>query len=71
MFAGVRTQSWDVALSDQGPGFLEVNFGGDLNLAQLGPVTAKLCDLATEINASFPCPGGWQAADSGENGTHF
>jgi len=33
--AGIRTQSWDVALSDQGPGFLEVNFGGDLNLAQL------------------------------------
>jgi hypothetical protein len=24
-----------VALSDQGPVFLEVNFGGDLNLAQL------------------------------------
>lgn len=21
-------------------------------------MTAKLCDLATEINASFPCPGG-------------
>ena len=35
VFAGIRTQSWDVALSDQGPVFLEVNFGGDLNLAQL------------------------------------
>ena len=33
--AGIRTQSWDVALSDQGPGFLEVNFRADLNLAQL------------------------------------
>jgi hypothetical protein len=33
--AGIRTQSWDVALSDQRPGFLEVNFRADLNLAQL------------------------------------
>jgi hypothetical protein len=32
---GVRTQAWDVALSSQGPVLLEVNFGGDLNLAQL------------------------------------
>jgi hypothetical protein len=30
--AGIRTQSWDVALSDQRPGFLEVNFRADLNL---------------------------------------
>jgi hypothetical protein len=35
VFAGIRTQSWDVALSEQGPVFLEVNFGGNLNLAQL------------------------------------
>lgn len=35
IFPGIRTQSWDVALTDQGPVFLEVNFGGDLNLAQL------------------------------------
>jgi hypothetical protein len=35
VFAGIRAQSWDVALSDQGPASLEVNFGGDLNLAQL------------------------------------
>ena len=32
---GVRTQSWDVALTDWGPILLEVNWGGDLNLAQL------------------------------------
>jgi len=32
---GIRTQSWDVALTDSGPVLLEVNFGGDLNLAQL------------------------------------
>ena len=34
-FPGVRTQSWDVALTDDGPVLLEVNWGGDLNLAQL------------------------------------
>ena len=32
---GLRTQSWDIELTDQGPVPLEVNFGGDLNLAQL------------------------------------
>ena len=35
VFAGVRTQSWDIALTEAGPVFLEVNFGCDLNLAQL------------------------------------
>lgn len=34
-FSGVRTQSWDVALTHRGPVLLEVNWGGDLNLAQL------------------------------------
>ena len=34
-FAGIRTQSWDIALSDPAPTFLELNFGGDLNLHQL------------------------------------
>jgi len=33
---GIITRSWDVALTDSGPVLLEVNFGGDLNLAQLG-----------------------------------
>lgn len=32
---GVRTQSWDVAMTRNGPVLLEVNFGGDVNLAQL------------------------------------
>ena len=32
---GVRTQAWDVALAEEGPVLLEVNYGGDLNLAQL------------------------------------
>ena len=35
LLPGVRTQSWDVALTDAGPVPLEVNFGGDLNLTQL------------------------------------
>lgn len=32
---GIRTQSWDVTLTDEGPVLLEVNWGGDLNLHQL------------------------------------
>ena len=35
LLPGIRTQSWDVALSEHGPVLLEVNFGGDLNLSQL------------------------------------
>lgn len=35
MFPGIRTQSWDIALSDKGPILMELNFGGDLNLHQL------------------------------------
>ena len=35
LLPAIRTQSWDIALTDAGPIPLEVNFGGDLNLAQL------------------------------------
>ena len=35
IFPGIRTQSWDIALTEHGPVCLEVNYGGDLNLAQL------------------------------------
>lgn len=35
LFPGIRTQSWDVALTQGGPHLLEVNFGGDLDLHQL------------------------------------
>jgi hypothetical protein len=35
VFAGIHSQSWDVALTDHWPVLLEVNFGGDLNLTQL------------------------------------
>lgn len=34
-FAGIRTQSWDIALAHLAPIFLELHFGGDLNLHQL------------------------------------
>jgi hypothetical protein len=35
LFPGVRTQSWDIALTSDGPVLLEFNYGGDLNLHQL------------------------------------
>jgi hypothetical protein len=35
VFAGIRTQSWDLALTSDGSVFLELNYGGDLNLHQL------------------------------------
>ncbi len=41
---GTRTQSWDVALTDKGPVLLEVNFGRNLNLAQLAHGTGVLDD---------------------------
>jgi hypothetical protein len=48
MFAGIRTQSWDVALTEHGPILLEVNFGGDLNLPQLAAEKGILDDVYTE-----------------------
>jgi len=48
-FAGIKVQSWDVALTSNGPTVLEVNYGGDLNLAQLasgkGVMEREYCDL--------------------------
>lgn len=44
MFPPIRTQSWDVALSDTGPLALELNFGGDLNLHQLAHDRGVLSD---------------------------
>ena len=35
LLPGIRTQGWDIAICRDGPVLVEVNFGGDLNLAQL------------------------------------
>jgi hypothetical protein len=45
---GIRTQSWDVALAAQGPVLLEVNYGGDLNLAQVAHGAGVLDDRFAE-----------------------
>ena len=48
LFPGIRTQSWDIALTDKGPIPLEVNFGGDLNLTQLASGKGVLDDTYRE-----------------------
>lgn len=48
IFPGVRTQSWDVALTPEGPVPLEFNFGGDLNLHQLAHRRGALTDSYVE-----------------------
>ena len=45
---GIRTQSWDVALTDRGSVLLEVNYGGGLNLAQLAHGVGVLDETYTE-----------------------
>jgi putative polysaccharide biosynthesis protein len=44
LFPGIRTQSWDVALTADGPVLLELNFGGDVNLHQLAHNRGILSD---------------------------
>jgi hypothetical protein len=44
LFPGIRTQSWDIALSDSGPLVLELNPGGDINLHQLAYRRGGLSD---------------------------
>jgi hypothetical protein len=48
LLPGIRTQSWDIALTDAGPVPLEMNFGGDLNLAQLAAGTGVLDETYRE-----------------------
>jgi hypothetical protein len=44
----IRTQPWDIALTDRGLVLLEVNYGGDLNLAQLAHGPGVLDETYTE-----------------------
>ncbi|HEX4174147.1 MAG TPA: hypothetical protein VHY82_16915, partial [Acetobacteraceae bacterium] len=45
--------SWDIALTDRGPVLLEVNWGGDLNLAQLAYGRGVLdSEFAAHLNAN-------------------
>lgn len=56
LFPGIRTQSWDVALTSDGPVLMELNWGGDLNLHQLAHRSGALTKSFTNhINA---CGGG-------------
>jgi hypothetical protein len=48
VFSGLRTQSWDIAVTETGPVLLEVNFGGDLNLGQLATGIGVLDNAYTE-----------------------
>ena len=48
LFPGIRTQSWDVALSDRGPALLEMNYGGDPNLGQLAHGKGVLDEVCAE-----------------------
>ncbi|MGC9271633.1 sugar-transfer associated ATP-grasp domain-containing protein [Acidiphilium sp.] len=52
LFPGIRTQSWDVALTDRGPVLLEINWGGDLHLHQFahgeGILDPIFCDHLRE-----------------------
>lgn len=41
MFPGIRTQSWDIALTGGGPVVMELNFGGDLNCISLHTGAAR------------------------------
>lgn len=48
LFPEVRTQSWDIGLTSEGPMLIEFNFGGDLNLHQLAHRRGALTDEYVE-----------------------
>ena len=60
MLPGIRTQSWDIALTPDGPVALEVNWGGDLNLHQLahdrGALTPSFCKHLREAGYTGKLP---------------
>jgi hypothetical protein len=57
LFPAVKTQSWDIALTADGPLLLEMNWGGDVNLAQLAHGRGVLDDAYAshlELNGYDP-----------------
>ncbi len=48
LLPGLKTQSWEIALTRKGPVVVEVNWGGDLNLHQLahgrGALSERFCE---------------------------
>jgi hypothetical protein len=48
VFAGIRNQSWDIALTDAGPVLMELNYGGDFNLHQLAHGKGLLTEMFAE-----------------------
>ncbi len=59
-FPGISTQSWDVALGNDGPVLLELNHGGDLGLGQLahgkGILTPQYCAHLRAYNYAGKLP---------------
>lgn len=60
-FPAIRTQSWDVAVTDDGPVLMELNFGGDLGLVQLahgtGILTRQYCEHLRKSGYQGRLPG--------------
>ncbi len=60
-FPGIRTQSWDIAVTDEGPVLMELNFGGDLGLAQLahrkGILNEEYCNHLRKCGYKGKLPG--------------
>lgn len=60
ILSGIQTQSWDIALTDRGPVLLEVNFGGDLSLAQIaygeGILSRDYCRHLSDLGYKGPLP---------------
>ena len=61
-FPAVRTQSWDIAITDTGPVLMELNFGGDLSLVQMahakGILDNEYCDHLRRCGYSGKLPRG-------------
>ncbi len=60
-FPGIRTQSWDIAVTGKGPVLMELNFGGDLGLVQLaygkGILNQEYCNHLRKCGYKGKLPG--------------